>query len=105
MPKIVVETREGAEHVIAAEVGLSLMEALREGGIEEILAICGGCCSCATCHVHVDPSFASALQPMSEDEDALLDSSSDRDSCSSLSCQIHLTEAFEGLCVRVAAED
>ena len=105
MPKLIVVTREGEEREIMGEAGLSVMEVIRDAGIDEILALCGGCCSCATCHVHVDPDFAAKLKPMSPDEDDLLDSTSDRDEFSRLSCQIELTEGLDGLKVRIAAED
>jgi len=105
MPKLIVTLRDGEEREITGESGLSVMEVLRDAGIDEILALCGGCCSCATCHVHVDPEFAAKLPKMSEDENDLLDSSSDRDDTSRLSCQIEFGEALDGLRVRVAAED
>ena len=50
MPKLVVVNRAGDESVIEAETGLSVMEAIRDNGFDELLALCGGCCSCATCH-------------------------------------------------------
>ena len=105
MPKLIVVTREGEEREIDGEAGLSVMEVIRDAGIDEILALCGGCCSCATCHVHVDPEFASKLPKMSEDENDLLDSSSERDEFSRLSCQVDLTDELDGLKVRIAAED
>lgn len=81
------------------------MEAIRSAGIDELLAICGGCCSCATCHVHVDPDFANKLPPVNEDENDLLGSSDHRSATSRLSCQIILDEELAGLCVRIAQED
>jgi len=105
MPKLIVTLRDGEEREITGESGLSVMEVLRDAGIDEILALCGGCCSCATCHVHVDPEFAVKLPKMSEDENDLLDSSSDRDDTSRLSCQIEFGVALDGLKVRIAAED
>ena len=105
MPKLIVVTRDGEERELMGETGLSVMEVIRDAGIDEILALCGGCCSCATCHVHVDPEFAAKLKPMSEDENDLLDSTSDRDDYSRLSCQIDITDALDGLKVRIAAED
>ena len=105
MPQVIVTTREGEVRTVDGEIGLSLMEVMRDNGIDEILALCGGCCSCATCHVHVDPEFAAKLPPMSEDENDLLDSSSDRDRWSRLGCQIPFTGDLDGLKVRIAAED
>ncbi|UZK64628.1 2Fe-2S iron-sulfur cluster-binding protein [Sphingomonas sp. M1-B02] len=105
MPKLIVVTRAGEETEIMSGNGLSVMEAIREAGLDELLALCGGCCSCATCHIHVDPEFAAKLPPMSEDEDDLLESTSDRDSSSRLSCQIPFTPDLDGLRVTIAAED
>ena len=105
MPKLIVVTREGEEREIDGEAGLSVMEVIRDAGIDEILALCGGCCSCATCHVHVDPEFAAKLPKMSEDENDLLESSSERDANSRLSCQVQMTNDLDGLRVTIAAED
>jgi len=105
MPQLIVVTRDGEERTVEGEVGLSVMEVIRDNGFDELLALCGGCCSCATCHVHVDPEFADKLVPMSEDENDLLDSSMDRDETSRLSCQIQFTSALDGLRLRIAAED
>lgn len=105
MPKLIVVTREGEEREIMGEAGLSVMEVIRDAGIDELLALCGGCCSCATCHVHVDPAFVSKLPKMSADEDDLLDSSADRNATSRLSCQVEFSEDLDGLKVTIAAED
>lgn len=105
MPKLIVVTREGEERTLEGEAGLSVMEVIRDGGIDELLALCGGCCSCATCHVHVDPAFADRLAPLSADEDDLLDSSDDRDATSRLSCQIPFGPELDGLRVTIAKED
>ena len=105
MPNLIVTTRDGAEREIAADAGLSLMEAIRDAGVDEMLALCGGCCSCATCHVKVDRAFAGLLPPISEDENDLLDSSDHRDATSRLSCQISLTAEMDGLRVAIAPED
>ncbi|MEI9851012.1 MAG: 2Fe-2S iron-sulfur cluster-binding protein [Sphingomonas sp.] len=105
MPKLIVVTRSGEEREVIGEAGLSVMEVIRENGFDELLALCGGCCSCATCHVHVDPEFATKLPQMSEDENDLLDSSADRDDRSRLSCQIRFSDALDGLKVTIAEED
>ena len=72
MPKLIVTTREGETSEIDVADGLTVMEAIRDNGFDELLALCGGCCSCATCHVHIDPAFQDKLPAMSEDEDDLL---------------------------------
>ncbi|MCW3836509.1 2Fe-2S iron-sulfur cluster-binding protein [Sphingomonas canadensis] len=105
MPKLIVVTRSGEEREVIGEAGLSVMEVIREAGFDELLALCGGCCSCATCHVHVDPEFAAKLPAMTEDENDLLESSSERDETSRLSCQIRFDDSLDGLKVRIAAED
>ena len=105
MPKLIVTTRSGATSTIDTIDGLTVMEAIRDNGFDELLALCGGCCSCATCHVHVDPEFFGKLPPISEDEDDLLDSSGDRDEYSRLGCQIPFTADLDGLKVRIAQED
>lgn len=102
---LTVISREGTHSQIDAPNGVSIMEALRDAGHDELLALCGGCCSCATCHVYVDPGYIDKLQPMSDDENDLLDSSEHRTEHSRLSCQIALTPDLEGLTITIAAED
>ncbi|QGP80925.1 2Fe-2S iron-sulfur cluster-binding protein [Sphingobium sp. CAP-1] len=105
MVQIIVTDRAGTERSIEAEAGLSLMEAIRDNGLDELLALCGGCCSCATCHIYVDAGQEPALAALSEDESDLLDSSDHRDERSRLSCQIALTPELDGLRVTIAPED
>jgi len=105
MPKLIVVTREGEEREIVGDAGLSVMEVIRDAGIDELLALCGGCCSCATCHVHVDPDYADRLPAMSDDENELLAISDDRDETSRLSCQIEFSAALDGMTVAIARED
>lgn len=105
MPKLIVTTREGETSEIDVEDGLTVMEAIRDNGFDELLALCGGCCSCATCHVQVDPAFADKLPPMSEDEDDLLESTDHRIATSRLSCQIPFTADLDGMKVTIAPED
>jgi 2Fe-2S ferredoxin len=105
MAHLTIIGRDGRETVIDGKAGWSVMENIRDAGFDELLALCGGCCSCATCHVHVDPSWLAALPPMGADEDDLLDTSSHRAPNSRLSCQIEYDEALHGLRVRIAPED
>jgi ferredoxin, 2Fe-2S len=105
MAKLVVTKRDGETIELEGKNGLSVMEVIRDNGIDELLALCGGCCSCATCHVHVDPAFADKVAPMGEDENDLLDSSDHRNAQSRLSCQIPFGDALDGLRVTIAQED
>ena len=102
MAEITVTTREGKDITLAANPGMSVMEIIRDGGIDELLALCGGCCSCATCHVYVD---AGETGVASDDEADLLDSSDHKKPNSRLSCQIAFTAALDGLKVTIAPED
>jgi 2Fe-2S ferredoxin len=105
MASLVVVDRSGQEHVLEGGAGRTVMEIIRDGGLDELLALCGGCLSCATCHVHVEPGFAALLPAISEDENDLLDASDHRDETSRLSCQIPMSDALAGLRVTIAAED
>ncbi|MCB4858648.1 2Fe-2S iron-sulfur cluster binding domain-containing protein [Sphingobium sp. PNB] len=105
MAKLIVVNRSGEEQAVEAENGLSVMEIIRDNGFDELLALCGGCCSCATCHVFVDPAFADNLPPISDDENDLLDSSNHRNETSRLSCQLTFSDSLDGLRVTIAPED
>ena len=105
MPSLTVVTRDGSERVVEARVGWSVMENIRDNGFDERLALCGGCCSCATCHVHVDPEWLDAVGPPNRDEDDLLDTSDHRREASRLSCQIEFKADLDGLKVKIAPED
>jgi len=105
MTKVIIVKRDGSEQQVDADNGVSVMEAIRDNGVDELLALCGGCCSCATCHVYVDPAFADAIPAMTEDENDLLDSSDHRNETSRLSCQLKVTDALEGLRITIAPED
>jgi 2Fe-2S ferredoxin len=104
MSRFIVVTRTGAEKEIAGEAGFSVMENIRREGIDELEAQCGGCCSCATCHVYVDPAFIDRLLPMNDEENDLLDCSAHRAESSRLACQIRLTDALDGLRITIAPE-
>lgn len=104
MPQLIVVTRGGAERAVTGEAGLSVMEVIRDNGFDELLALCGGCCACATCHVHVDEDWVGKLPTMSGDEDDLLDTSDYRQANSRLSCQIPFEAGLDGLKVTIAPE-
>lgn len=105
MPRLNIVTRDGAERTIEGRAGWSVMENIRDNGFDELLALCGGCCSCATCHVHLDEHWFAKVGPRKPDEDDLLDTSDHKLATSRLSCQIEFSEALDGLTVRIAPED
>ena len=105
MTEIIVTDRQGQERSVEFSPGITLMQTLCEAGFDELLALCGGVCSCGTCHVYVEPGSTSALPPMDEDEDALLDASAHRRKHSRLSCQIRLTAEQHQMRITIAPED
>jgi ferredoxin, 2Fe-2S len=87
---------------VVADTGQSLMRAATAADVEGIVAMCGGCLSCATCHVVVAPDWWPRMPPPGDDEDAMLEmTASERRSCSRLACQIVLEPALDGLMVAV----
>ena len=90
---------------VEARAGWSVMENIRDNGFDELLALCGGCCSCATCHVHVDPDWFGRLKPRGADEDDLLDTSDHKIETSRLSCQILFSDGAGRPRVTIAPED
>lgn len=80
------------------------MQAIRDADIDELASMCGGCCSCATCHVYIDKEYLDILGPLSGPESDLLDALSHRSDLSRLACQIIVTSAVEGLRVTIAPE-
>jgi len=105
MPSLIIVTRDGSERTVEGRAGWSVMENIRDNGFDELLALCGGCCSCATCHVHVDPDWIDRVGARGADEDDLLDTSDHKIETSRLSCQIEFSEALDGLRVTIAPED
>jgi ferredoxin, 2Fe-2S len=104
MARMIVVDRDGKEHEIEAKPGLKVMEILRELDYG-VAAICGGLCSCATCHIYVDDSWAPRLPKPQSDELELLKELPDfRAATSRLSCQVDFTEALSGLKLTVAAD-
>ena len=92
----------GAREVNEAEDGATVMLAALTDGVDGIVAECGGNAVCATCHVYVDDAWTSKLEPVSDDEDALLDgTAAERRPNSRLSCQIKAQPALAGLVVRI----
>ena len=102
--KISVTDRDGISHETDGEEGLKLMEALCQLDYG-VAAICGGMCSCGTCHVYVADEWQNKLSPMEPDEDELLDGLEYRAAASRLSCQIELHSGLDGIAVTIAPEE
>ncbi len=93
---------DGTRRSIPARDGKSLMRAALEADVDAIAADCGGCLTCATCHVIVDPAWAARLPPPSADERAMLEMTAEpAQTTSRLSCQIEITPALDGLAVKL----
>ncbi len=99
--KIYVTDLEGKNHEVPALEGWRVMEIIRDYGLP-IKAECGGACSCATCHVHIDEEWIDKLYPPSEEEEDMLDMAYDVDDRSRLSCQIIMTDELNGLKLKLA---
>jgi ferredoxin, 2Fe-2S len=101
MPKIVYIEHNGTEHAIEVKTGLSVMEGAVNNSIPGIDADCGGACACATCHVHVDPAWFAKLTPPDALEASMIDFATGSDGFSRMSCQIKVSQALDGLVVRL----
>ena len=94
--------RNGNPITVTVENGKSLMQASLDHSIEGIGAECGGQCSCATCHVHLEDGWYERVPPASDREQEMLECVIDPDATSRLSCQVLMSDALDGIVVRVA---
>jgi 2Fe-2S ferredoxin len=99
--KFTVVDKDGKEITLQGIDDWSVMEILRENGIE-VLAQCGGACACATCHVYVEDGWNEKLEGPSEEEIGMLDGAFDVKENSRLSCQIKCSAKLDGLKVKLA---
>jgi ferredoxin, 2Fe-2S len=101
MAKITFTQPDGTQQVVAADTGMTVMEAARRDLVPGIEAECGGACACATCHVYIDDAWRETVGPPSEMEEDMLDFAFEVRPSSRLSCQIKVTDALDGLIVSV----
>lgn len=105
MVKLVVTDRKEQAIEVEAQNGISIMENIRDLD-NSVDAICGGLCSCATCHVFVDPAWIDKLPLRSDEERSLLgDLSGFDEHRSRLSCQLQMSDDLDGLALIVVAEE
>ena len=100
---IKVTDRVGAVHELEADLGSTIMEVIRDAGLD-IEAACGGCCACATCHVYITNDKIKKLNTMDDDEESMLDQAFDVKNNSRLGCQIEYTEEMNGMELTLAPE-
>jgi len=105
MAKMLVTDREGEVHELEGVLGVKLMETLREYDYG-VTAICGGLCSCATCHIFIDPEWMPRLPaPQGDEKELLVELQYYDPERSRLSCQVDFTEALDGLQLAVAPDE
>ena len=102
MPKMVFVEQNGARREVDAPLGLSVLEIAHKHGVD-IEGACEGSLACSTCHVIVDPAWFNKLAKPTEDEEDMLDLAFDLQETSRLGCQIIMTEALDGLVVKLPA--
>ena len=100
---IKVKDREGGVHELKAENGSTIMEIIRDAGLD-IEAACGGCCACATCHVYITNDKIEKLNAMDDDEESMLDQGFDVEKNSRLGCQIEYTDEMDGMELTLAPQ-
>lgn len=102
MPKMVFVERDGTRKEVDAPLGLSVLEIAHRHGVD-IEGACEGSLACSTCHVIVDASWFGRLATPTEDEEDMLDLAFDLQETSRLGCQIIMTDALDGLVVKLPA--
>lgn len=104
MARIHVTDRAGESRVVEGRTGMSVMETLRDldNGVE---ALCGGMCSCATCHSFIAPAWRDRLPPRSDEEEELLSELEHFSENSRLTCQLVFSEELDGLTLTIAPEE
>lgn len=102
MARVIFHGSNGEQSELDVPIGISLMEAAIDNGVDGIVAECGGACACATCHAYVAEAWLDKLPAVSDMEDQMLDSVPDRRANSRLTCQIEMSESLDGLEIHAA---
>ncbi|MDE2319228.1 MAG: ferredoxin family 2Fe-2S iron-sulfur cluster binding protein [Rhodospirillales bacterium] len=102
MPKMTFIERDGTPREVEAPIGLSVLEVAHKHGVD-IEGACEGSLACSTCHIIIDPEWFNQLQNPSDDEEDMLDLAFGLEKTSRLGCQIVISEALDGLVVRLPA--
>ena len=102
MPRMTFIERNGQPREVDAPLGLSVLEIAHKHGVD-IEGACEGSLACSTCHVIVDESWFGKLAKPTEDEEDMLDLAFDLQETSRLGCQLIMTDALDGLVVKLPA--
>lgn len=105
MPKVIYVTSDDQRHEVDVEVGYSVMEGAINNNIDGIVAECGGACACATCHAYIDEAWVAKMPTMDDMEDSMLDAAYERRDNSRLTCQLEMTEDWDGLVIHVGENE
>ena len=100
MPKMVFIERDGTQKEVEAPLGLSVLEIAHRNSVD-IEGACEGSLACSTCHVIVDGAWFAKLAKPTEDEEDMLDLAFDLQETSRLGCQLIMTDALDGLVVKL----
>lgn len=101
MTKVIFVQPDGSQKEVDAENGATLMETAVRNDIVGVIGECGGACTCATCHVYVGADWTERVGPPSMMEEDMLDFAYDIRPSSRLSCQVKISDEFDGLTVEV----
>ena len=101
MPRITYVEHNGTEHEVEVPAGTSLMQGAVNEMVPGIEGDCRGLCACGTCHVYIPAEWAGHCGEADELEQGMLEFAFDIASDSRLSCQIEVTDAMEGMVVRM----
>ncbi len=102
MPRVTYIEFDGTAHEVDVEVGITLMEGAVNNDVPGIEAQCGGGCSCATCHVYIEPAWQALLEDRDGMEEGMLNlADNEKEENSRLSCQITISDELDGLVVRM----
>ncbi|WP_313054274.1 2Fe-2S iron-sulfur cluster-binding protein [Pseudomonas lopnurensis] len=101
MPTLTFIEHNGAEHLVAGEIGQSVMQAATFASVPGIPADCGGACSCATCHAYVDEQWLASLPALEDMENDMLEYAFERRENSRLTCQLVIDESMDGMVLRL----
>jgi 2Fe-2S ferredoxin len=101
MPKITFIEHNATAHTVEAEVDRSVMQAAIDHGVPGIIAQCGGCCSCGTCHGFIDEAWLPRIPPAQAEEKSLVEGLIEVQDNSRLTCQITMAPGLDGLVIRL----